>query len=594
MKKLFVLLLAVMVIMTGCAGNVSDETIQITETIENTTPGLYMPGSSVEEQTGGAVRFYRMPEGGYTKLSAIGDQILLVSEGESTEIKLLTGSDCIVNATVTIPARGGQALYNGYAYYDPQDGNAVFLDAQLQELERIPLPAEIQGNPVFSPDGGEIFYCTGKEIRGIEVERKLSRLIKSQDCASQTILGCYFEGKVLSCRVEDNQGVVNTLYISTETGQTLRTDNNITALYSYEDQYIAMRTDGMIRQEIVGTLDGDMQHLDIAETYIASALEFGGAVSYGVDEDDNLHFAFYDLASGQKTAAVSVAGVGTPESLMADRWSGSLWFLSTDVESGEKALFRWSLKNTPVDEETIYLGDLYTSQSPDSEGLDACNQRVNSINKTYGTRIRIWQEAVKTTGGHSLVPEHQIPAINSVLDALEPVLAEFPANFLMKSVNSRLRICVVRSVDGESKSVRFWDGNDAYILITAADNVREAFMLGFGYVVNSHVIGNSPIVDKWDELNPEDFTYGTADETLLSGDGRAFADDLSMQSIADDRSSIFFHAMQPDNAEMFQSEIMQQKLLLLCRGIRDAWNLERKADVYPWEQYLAESIAYQK
>ena len=67
-----------------------------------------------------------------------------------------------------------------------------------------------------------------------------------------------------------------------------------------------------------------------------------------------------------------------------------------------------------------------------------------------------------------------------------------------------------------------------------------------------------------------------------------------MGSVTEDRSRIFWQAMLPDNAQMFKSEIMQKKLLLLCQGIRDAWRLQWKEETYPWEQYLSESIAYKK
>ena len=119
-------------------------------------------------------------------------------------------------------------------------------------------------------------------------------------------------------------------------------------------------------------------------------------------------------------------------------------------------------------------------------------------------------------------------------------------------------------------------------------------MKGLGYVVDSHVLGNSSKYDYWDALNPEGFVYGTADEAYLSGEQRAFADATSMNSAVEDRSRILYEAMKPDNADMFQSEIMQKKLLLLCQAIRDAWNLQWKKETYPWEQYLTESIAYKK
>ena len=80
----------------------------------------------------------------------------------------------------------------------------------------------------------------------------------------------------------------------------------------------------------------------------------------------------------------------------------------------------------------------------------------------------------------------------------------------------------------------------------------------------------------------------------MEGQTRAFANETAMASVSDDRAMLFWQAMQPDNAEMFASETMQAKLLLLCHSIRDAWRLEKKTDTYPWEQYLNQSIAYVK
>ena len=60
----------------------------------------------------------------------------------------------------------------------------------------------------------------------------------------------------------------------------------------------------------------------------------------------------------------------------------------------------------------------------------------------------------------------------------------------------------------------------------------------------------------------------------------------------EDRCRIFYHAMQPDNADMFKTATMQKKLMRLCTGIREAYNLEKKTVEYAWEQYLNTSLAY--
>lgn len=594
MKKFLTLTLFMVFLLAGCA--VHDEA-EPTTTVETAPPGLYVSTSSVEQQTGGAVRFYALPEQGYRWLSAIGDQLLLASGGEPATLTVLTGADCVPTARLQVDpdllSDDCSALYNGFAYYDDAENQAIFLDPQLQETNRVAMPDDIQGEPLFSPDGGEIFYCTDKELRSMDVERKLSRLIKSHSYDEMTLLGCHFDCKLLSCRVSDEKDGENTLYISAETGQTLQTENGITALYTYESSYLALRTAGIVDQCIFGTMDGAAQMLRVSEPNLVGALELGGAVGYQA-QDGKLDLAFYDLTSGKKTAAVSMEGVGIPQAFLADRWSGCVWVLTTDPESGSNMLLRWDKKISAVEEDAVYLSTLYTSQAPDEAGLDACDDRVSALNKTHGVRIRIWQEAVKYPGNHKMVAEHQSAAINTVLDQLEPVLGEFPKKFLQKSIASRIRICIVRSIDGQIQSAQYWDENDAFIVLSAGVDVRKEFLKGLGYVIDSHVLGNSPMYDHWNELNPAGFVYGEADEKYLTGEDRAFADETSMKSAADDRSRILYEAMQPDNADLFSGATMQKKLLQVCAAIRDAWGLERSEEAYPWEQYLMESIAYKK
>lgn len=595
MRKFLFLFLLPVLLFAGCANADADQT-ETTLPVETQPPGYYVADSTIESQTNGAVRQYALPASDYRFLSSIGDQLLLASGDEPAVLSVLTGIDCVPTAQLSVDpdllSGSYKVLYNGFVYYDEAENQAIFLDPQLQEINRLPLPEDIQGSPVFSPDGTEIFYCAGQEIRAMQVEPKITRLIKSHNYKTLVLTECHFEGKLLSCCVENEQGAVDTVYISAESGQTLHTDKGIEKLYTYEDAFFALRTDGVISQKILGTLDGEMQNLSV-DASVTAALELGGVVSYHTDKT-GLHLAYYSATDGKKTAAVTLKGMGEPNALLADRWSGCVWILTTDPKTEEKILLRWNLKATPVEEETVYTGILYTAQNPDEEALDACQDRVNALNQTHGTRIRIWQDAVKYNGGYSLTPEHQPVAINAILDALEPVLAEFPKNFLLKSVSSRIRICIVRSVDAQAKSVQYWDKNDAYIVLPVGADVRSGFLQGLGYVIDSHVLGNSPQYDYWNELNPEGFEYGTGDAAYLSGDQRAFVDEKSMESPADDRSRIFYEAMQPENVDLFQGEIMQKKLLHLCKAIRDAWGLERKKDTYLWEQYLTEPIAYQK
>ncbi len=598
--KRFLILTLLMLTLAGCTAENTDpsdmETADAAGETEN--QGLYVSGSVVEQQSGGAVRLYDLPQNEYLWLSSIGDKLLLASQGDTAKLTVLTGVDCVQTAEIELPglllSGSVQATYSGFIYYDQEQKQAVILDPQLQETGRIDLP-DAQGQPLFSSDGGEIFYCTGQDIRGLEIERNISRLIKSHSFSDLSLEKCYFDGKLISCRATDAQGNVNTIYVSTQTGQTMRKDDNITALYTYENNYLALRLDSVVRQQIVGTMDGPAQQCNVSDPYMTSALALGGVVSYSVGEGGLLQMSFLDLTTGKKTAGVSLDGMGAPQAFLADRWSGCLWFLAADPFSGDQALFRWDVKASAVEEENTYIGTLYTAAAPDEAGLDACSDRAAAINKTHGVRVRIWNEAVKTPGAYTLEAEFQTAAINKALDQLESVLAEFPKNFLLKSIPSRIRICIVRSVNGEEAAAQYWDENDAFIVLSAGGDIRTDFLKGLGYVVDSHVLGNSSKYDAWNSLNPEGFVYGQEkNDAYLTGETRAFVDETAMTSALEDRSRILWQAMQPENGELFQSELMQKKLLLICQGIRDAWNLERKAETYPWEQYLTQSIAYQK
>lgn len=587
----------VMLLLTGCAVQEEPDVSTTVSTEPTQPPGLYVPGSALEKKTDGAVRLYTLPGENYLELSAIGDQLLLISQGETATLTVLTGAECIPTVEMSMDgdllAGSYRALYNGFAYYDEAENQAIFLDPQLQEVSCITLPADIQGLPVFSPDGSEIFYCAGQEIRGLEVERKISRRIKTHNYKSLELLECYFEGKLLACRVADEKDGVNTVYISSQTGATTHNDNYIDDIYTYDDTFVAFRTDGIVKQRIVGTNGADMQQLNVEASSAFGAPALGGVVTYSM-ADGGINLSFYDIATGKKTAAVTLENTAEPKLFYADRWSRCVWMVTTDPETSRQQLLRWNIKASMVNEDAVYTTTLFTAAAPDTQGLETCEDRASELNKTHGVRIRIWEQAVKYPGTYTLATEYQPAAIQKVLNELEPVLAEFPKNFLRKSITSQIRICIVRSVDKEVKSVQYWDKDDAYIVLSPGVDVRTAFLKGLGYVIDSHVLGNCSKFDTWDTLNPEGFAYGTADKALLTGDARAFVNEASMVSAVEDRSSIFFQAMLPDNADVFQSEIMQMKLHTVCIGIRDAWNLERKEETYPWEQYLIESIAYVK
>lgn len=598
MKKILPAMLILILVLAGCGGQGDSDATTIS-TAPTEPSNQYISNSSIEQQTQGAVRQYGLDGKQYTVLSAIGDQLILGNGGEKSQLCILTGDIGVITAAAELPIDIGtgswQPVYSGIVYYDAQSNEAVYLNQQLSETNRVLLPEGVQGNPAFSPNGNEIYYCIGQEIRVYDVEQGISWLIKSHSCASQTLLGCYFDGQMLVCRITDEAGNQNTVYLSAETGKTLRSDSNLLQLSTYENQYYCVRMDGIVEQRLFGKLeDTAAQQLNVWDGKTVSALELGGAVCYAAS-DDGMQLSFYDLSTGKQTASVNVPGIAEPTAFLADRWTGCLWMLTTIEDT--QVLLRWNVKSSPVSNENVYISPAYTAQMPDTVGLEACADRAEDMGDTHGVVIRLWENAVKYTGGYSVQGEYQTQAINGCLDQLDATLGEFPEDFLYKSVSSRIRICLVRSVSRGNDAVQFWYDGDAFILLPVGADVRNTFMEAVSYVVDSHVLGNSPMYDYWDDLNPEGFVYGneaTYSESYLEGDKRAFLSEISMTSSTEERSEMFWQAMKADNAEVFQSETMQKKLRLLCQAIRDAWRWEKKTDRYPWEQYLNEPIAYKK
>lgn len=419
----------------------------------------------------------------------------------------------------------------------------------------------------------------------------ISRPVRTQPCKSQNLVGIYFGGKVLAISVVAEDDSTDVIYISAETGELLCKDNNIAVLATERDRYIAFRKDGIVQQYAYGAIDGEPADLILPEDVtVVPAVRAKGVLTYHVNGLGATELHFYDIESGTKTGFISLVGIGQIVDTTED--VNGVWML-TDTEQGQ-VLRYWTLNMSPVLDEHVYTKPLYTAESPDKEGLKTCKKRAEEIARPHYVNIQIWDNALRSPDGYEVVGEYQTEAINVVLDQLEKTLARYPDRFLYKCTNGILRINIVRSISGGETFLQFRGTTDPYVVLTVDCNVQEAFDKAMGYVVNSRVLAKSPLLDSWNDLNPEGFEYGkTTDEKYLTGEGQTFANEKAMISVADDRAALFFEAMKANNGQMFQAPAMQAKLKQLCVGIRDAWNWDEKKDTYPWEQYLTTPIAPQ-
>ncbi len=599
MKKLLIIGLALL-LLTGCGIHKPTEP-SVTEPTLPPPTGMYEPDSTVEQQSGGAVRAYPLESDDYVGLASMGNKLLLI--GYEGELTVLSGDLCepvaTVNAGRNLSASDPDlcATEMGVSFYLEDTRQLVVLNPQLQETARYTLPEGVQSKPAVSLDNNVVYYCMGQEIWELNMKTQIARMIKSQVCAEQQLTGLHFDDTVLACRVTDEDGNSNVIYISTQTGQTLSADKGLFWLETSGETYFAQRLDGVILQQIIGKLEGEPKSLNVEGVglHLKGALPLGGVVSCQEDEVGQ-QLAFYNVESGKRTSMVTLREVQSPIALFAD--SRYMWILASEYRTGRTVLYRWDVAKSPVVDNTVYTGEL----KQDAEGIAQCKSRIENMNELYDVRIELWEEGGQT-GDYAMTEEHQAEAIADMLDEMEAVLKLFPKDFLRKTVEAGwIRVQLVRSVGTDVPSVQYWHDGDCYVAITSAADVKFALLQGIACGIDTHVLGNSRDYDDWNNLNPKKFSYDNdyvlnelrTDLQYLEGEGMAFIDKLSMSYAHEDRSRIFAAAMLEDYSDVFKHETMQAKLRLLCEGIREAYGLEKSVDTYPWEQYLQKSLAYGK
>ena len=597
MKKFFALFLALM-LLVGCAPQSTDETTETTQmqtAAPTIDPGCYIPGHSIEEETSGAVQAFETTNNGVSMICAMGNNLLLLSGEENVSLTLLTGKKGTVyaSAETTLDLNSPHCSYvataDGFAYYDDIENTVIYLNLKLRENNRLVLPDGICGKP-FINTSGNVFFAIDNQIRELSPDTQIPRMIKQIAGKDLKLEQFAFDGNVLGCTYTDDHGFARSLYISGETGETLRQGELLLTLDTWQDSYFATRFDGVIKQQIFGTLDSAPMSMN--QDVFANLLPLN-SVLLKEEKDDSRVLTICDLASGKVKS--SPLTLNDERVLCAVAVGNYVWLL---VENSQKdnTLYRWDSEKALIETETVYTGKLYTAQDPDSAALTECQNRVDELNRKYEVKIRIWQEAVKVTEGHKLLPEYQPKAIQTMLDRIETALQQLPDGFMRKTGDrNTVRICVVRQIDDGEAAINFWDKDGDIFLVFAIDaDFEKEFPLMLGYPVVSHILGNSVEMDYWTGFNPSGFNYGSqTDPSYADGEKRCFADSQAMNSVTDDRSRLFGYALMSGNQEIFQSEAMQGKLDLLCKAIRDSYRLTRYKEPLPWEQYLRTPITPQ-
>ena len=332
------------------------------------------------------------------------------------------------------------------------------------------------------------------------------------------------------------------------------------------------------------------------QAQLIPALEMDGVLT-ALTTETGMTLDFYDLESGLRFSSVTLNGVtGNIQDSWADVNQNCLWLLSGNQ------LYRWDLGATPTGDTAVYTGPRYTAEHPDTEGLAACQLKADAIGEKYGVQIRIAD--IPAGCSYKLTREHLVQPLENALDALDAALSRYHET-LLQGINSvsgcgKVTISLVRDIEGGRSVAQYWSGKDACIVLELGEGLEGRLDNGVYHVMDTFLFNKTSELDQWDEQNPKNFRYdlnetdylNRQDESLLTGDKRAFVDSFSMSYPIEDRAAIFQYAMSGDGAEVFASKAMQQKLQTLCKAIRNACGWKKSEEVFLWEQYLEQSIAY--
>ena len=624
MKKQWLVMIGILFFLWGCEAPPEPETLPATQpegtvaVTEPTVPSVfYLREIEPELSANDALRFFSLPVDDTAGIRMLGEDILLFSGYSSTVLTLISGeahfilAQADLNCPVSPSDPSVTVTEKGISFFDGHTGELVFLDTSLEEIRRIPIPAY---RPGVTQDWSAAYYCTAAGLRVMDLESGITRLLKEMAFPQQELTAMHCSGTVLECSVTGHDGDVATLFIDVSTGTTLREVPGTPFLWTDGDFYITVHYDGSYPELLSGSEHFGPNVL-IAEHRDSQIEPVSGShaliLTTCSNDAKSSCLDYYDLETGCHAYQVTVPGKIQPLGFHTDSKENVLWFVYHDPNYQSDILCRWDLSRSCTGDSKKYLQSRYHAQQPDLEGLQRCQRIADAISGKHGVRILLWTDAITVSPQpYTLIPEYQVPWIEAHLEQLDSILSRYPAGFLEKAASQirdgQLRICLLRAIRRQSDNsadtdvgLAFWDRkNNAYLAIAAGDGMELALHHALFHLIDSRVLCTGSAYDSWEALNPDGFEYDLDYEQyrfrqaleLVEGANRAFTDYYAMSYPREDRARIMAFAMMPGYEECFSSEIMQKKLLVLCKGIRDAFG-PPPASGYPWEQYLSDPIS---
>lgn len=605
MKRQILLGVLLVLLLVGC-GNTQTESENTASVPDEFRPhpdtGFYVSGSPLEQLSGGAVKYYALPNGDYGELLPFGENFLLVSMGEDTRLELLVGetlaSAVETKVTGKITAKNGslQIGAEGLAYWHPADGALVFLNTVLREISRLQMPAEIVGVPWLSPSWNEVYYCTASGICVLDMQTGLLRTLREESATWKGVTGVLMEGKVLQCETESDSGAV-TVFVDARTGETLKTGQHYKEVRTSGENWYCAVESAAVREHLVGQGDLVWNLWPAEGAQMVLPLSERNAVLTYQETSGACQLDYYDAATGKRSASVRLPGLKEVSDACVDSQNGDVWFLVYDTEKEMRGICRWTPESSLTEDTRDYRETHYTRENPDTAGMETLRQEVKTLENTYGIQLLLGGRPGEVTPeNYFFETEYLVQAYQEYLPLLERALAQFPEGFfrtLAQRTNSKtLSIGLVRSISESPEgtdALQYWQQGNAYLMLTLGEDLDRSFYHGIMHAIETRVLSVTAAYYDWDKLNPEGFAYGaenSADQYLQSGD-EWFVNVYAMGSEREDRAFTMEYACTAGNEDLFRPANMQAKLQMLCQGIRQAFRLGGNEETFLWEQYIA-------
>ena len=600
MKRLLIFTLLAF-LLAGCG------TPPVTGTVPSTTPtvpepsGLYAPGSELEQSTDGAVRYFPLDDNTYSRIFPMGNDLLLLSR-DNTRLTLVTGVNLapVIEKEFRFHVGHLQASEKGVAYWDEGNRSMVFLSTTLRETSRIRLPDDLIGTPWLTDDWNAIYYCTTQGLYRLNLDSGISQLVTAQKSRDQSVVGIYLNGSVVHCQITEPEGTTLTRMISATNGEILWDGTNLRQFHASKQNWFAQIDQGIV-VELLFNQGNTTKNLWLEDDSIGTLPlpEQNAVLTYqDIAQGNRIHY--YDLSTGRRTASVRLKGIRNIHDFCADPSGNGIWLLAQNAALGTDVICHWTPQASFVTDTTDYTQPHYTRSDPDEPGLQALQEQLQAFQDSHSISILIGNAVSELPEGLSAKTEYLIPVYEKYLPELKHLIRQFPDGFFetaaRKTPSGMIHIGLVRSLQGQVSAMpilHFRADGDIWIILALNEDLEQNFYHAVGHMIDTQLLSTSASLYDWDLLNPEGFSYDNdyiknldRDKTMyLEGSDRSFVDTFSMSFEREDRARILEYACMPGNEDLFRSKILQQKLQMLCAGIRDAFALD--GSTYLWEQYLS-------